>query len=292
MPLHFSLQLFATSTITTSRISATKSKCQEDCHSVDRLVGPTRPWHAADDMGNEVNLTRPYPYFSLAHNNHSLVGELEPNTFSKFCELGCSLFHSTKREPTLLSDCTDSCDNVYQYDVTVGYNDLAEMARLECRDGCQIALKRCESGHYCTQVHVQDKSNETTRTADAADSNVNASSTTNTYSGGIMYQCPPGTFRDVSYDAVEECIACPLNHFRQKSKGENRESCTKCPINTYTTHVGSSSQTDCLRCPAGTFNTQPGSPCECITPGACKAEQLPSPADAEKRNTVPFIGRW
>jgi hypothetical protein len=54
---------------------------------------------------------------------------------------------------------------------------------------------------------------------------------------------------------------------------------------------GSTSIKDCLRCRAGSFSTE-ASYCVCITPNACADDQLPSPADAEKKDTVPYIGRW
>lgn len=38
---------------------------------------------------------------------------------------------------------------MYRYDAEGGYSDLAEVARYECYDGCDIALLRCQSGYYC-----------------------------------------------------------------------------------------------------------------------------------------------
>jgi len=108
-----------------------------------------------------------------------------------------------------------------------------------------------------------------------------------------MAHCPAGTYRDVSYDAVEECIPCPPGRFREDVKGRSLDGCSKCPAGTYNSKNGSSTIRDCLRCPAGTFTNEPGSEnCICITPSACSENQMPSPADAEKRDTVPFIGLW
>lgn len=44
------------------------------------------------------------------------------------------------------------CDDNFSYIITVEYSDLLEVARLECRDGCQMALMRCRPRYYCFQV--------------------------------------------------------------------------------------------------------------------------------------------
>ena len=33
--------------------------------------------------------------------------------------------------------------------MTPGYNDLAEVSRYECYDGCDLALMRCQPGYHC-----------------------------------------------------------------------------------------------------------------------------------------------
>ena len=272
---------------------STVTTCLDDCAAEDRVA--TRPWHQIDSLGNELSLTRNYPYFQAALDDEygddllkSGMGEV-PSPFSQFCQTGCRHFHASKGEMTLLSDCTDECDSTYNYTITVGYSDAIEIARLECRDGCQYALKRCEPGHYCSQVRVIQQQGNVTHNTEVNQDNDNAP----TYIGGVMRQCPPGTYRDVSYEAVESCILCPRGRYRERTRGTSLDSCQKCPIGTYTTSVGSPSKDLCLRCPAGTFTTEPGSAqCKCITPGACAADQLPSPADAEKRDTVPYVGRW
>lgn len=202
----------------------------------------------------------------------------DPNPFSRFCELGCSFFFSSTSDPLHINECTDKCDDFYKYNITVGYNDLLEVARLECRDGCQIGLKRCQPGYCCSQVRLKkDPDGEETVIG---------------FDGGLMAHCPAGTYRDVAYEAVEECILCPPGRFREDIKGRSLGGCNKCPTRTYNSNSGSSTIKDCLRCPAGTFTNEPGSAtCTCIIPSACENE-FPSPADAEKRNTVPFIGRW
>ena len=271
---------------------STVTTCLDDCAAEDRVA--TRPWHQIDSLGNELSLTRNYPYFQAALDDEygddllkSGMGEV-PSPFFQFCHTGCRHFHASTGEPTLLS-CTDDCDSTYNYTITVGYSDAIEIARLECRDGCQYALKRCEPGHYCSQVRVIQQQGNVTHNTEVNQDNDNAP----TYIGGAMRQCPPGTYRDVSYEAVESCIPCPRGRYRERTRGTSLDSCQKCPIGTYTTSVGSPSKDLCLRCPAGTFTTEPGSAqCKCITPGACAADQLPSPADAEKRDTVPYVGRW
>jgi hypothetical protein len=205
----------------------------------------------------------------------------ESNPFSQFCELGCAYFFSSKSDPLHINECTKKCDDYYEYNITVGYNDLVEVARLECRDGCQMGLMRCQPGYKCSQVMVTKNQGDGGGSGDI-----------NSFDGGIMAHCPAGTYRDVAYNAVEECIPCPPGRFREGIKGRSLEGCNKCPSRTYNHKYGSSTIKDCLRCPAGTFTNEQGSAqCKCITPASCKSE-FASPADAEKRDTVPFIGRW
>ena len=49
-----------------------------------------------------------------------------------------------------------------------------EQARLECRDGCNIAVLRCQPGYSCAE--------------------------------GSMSRCGPGTYRNTSYDAISSCV--------------------------------------------------------------------------------------
>ncbi|KAL7540844.1 hypothetical protein ACHAXR_010814 [Thalassiosira sp. AJA248-18] len=252
-------------------VEGTEDQCHLDCRSSDRPVGPTRPWHATDPLQNPLHLTPPYPYHIGANDEHIYE-------FPEFCKLGCTYFFvSSESEDmasgrTTLGQCIDQCDVKYNYNSsTPPYNDLAEMARLECRDGCLMALKRCQPGYYCLQVSFNDDDV--------------------TYVGGDMIPCPAGTYRDVSYEAVTECTPCPPNYFREDIKGRSISSCSPCRAGTSAVNMGSTSIKDCVRCPAGTFSTE-ASFCMCITPQACAEEQLPPPADAEKKNTVPYIGRW
>lgn len=259
-------------------ISGTEDQCHTDCTTTPRPVGPTRPWDAVDPLGNSLHLTRPYPY-------HIASNDVNKNRyeFHTFCQLGCTFFfgssssEETYDKKTTLGQCHDQCDETYGYNSTTPpYNDLSEIARLECRDGCLIALKRCQPGYYCIPPSFPDGIG----TDDAKG-----------YEGGDMIPCPAGTFRDVSYEAVFKCTPCPQNHYREDVKGRRLSSCSPCPAGTSAVNAGSTSINDCVRCPAGTFSTE-ASFCICITPQACAREQLPFPADAEKKDSVPYIGRW
>jgi hypothetical protein len=204
------------------------------------------------------------------------------NPYAQFCNAGCAYFFSekvTSDRPTSLSNCTAKCDHTYRSSahITVGYSDLAQTARLECRDGCQIALKRCQPGYKCSQVAMS---------LDGSGNEV--------YTDGAMIICPPGTYRDVSYDQVEECVDCPPGRYREDEKGRYMESCSKCPVGKYVNKTGSANTLDCDRCPAGRFGPEPGlALCKCITEMSCEdPEEFPSPANAERRETFPFEGRW
>ena len=253
-------------------VASTEEQCHRDCRAFPRLVGPTRPSDDMDALGNPLRLTRPYPYHTAASEEYD---------FPTFCALGCTYFFVASgaeihplswSDDTTLDRCFALCDDSYEYNVTVGYNDLVEMARLECRDGCQIALIRCQPGYYCIQATPKTNGLR--------------------YSGGDMLPCPAGMYRDVSYDQVTECFPCPPNHFREDIKGKSLSSCSKCPPNSSTTDgTINTSIKDCIRCPAGFFSTE-GSSCKCITPQSCDQNQMSFPADAEKRESIPFIGRW
>ena len=273
-------------------VLGTEDTCQADCHSPDRPY-QTRPWHANDPLRNGLHLTRPYPY-------HIAANDKDKYSFSTFCELGCTYFFTSssndhqagggekKKTTTTLECCLTLCDDRYTYDSSNAppYNDLAAMARLECRDGCLLALRRCQSGYYCSQITFDDTLTTTNTHDESSGNNIVPS-----YKGGDMTPCPAGTYRDVSYNAIEECLPCPTNHFREDSKGRNIRDCSPCPAGTSAPMPGNDSIEDCVRCPAGTFSTK-ASNCYCITPQACAKDQLPPPADAEKKETVPYIGRW
>ena len=265
--------------------AGTEERCHRDCAAADRR--PTRPWDATDPLRTPLRLTRPYPYHLGA------VDDDGRYDLPEFCQLGCTYFFVSSdaatgagggaRAPTTLGRCVEQCDEKYSYNSSTrpGYNDLAEMARLECRDGCLLALQRCQPGYYCSQVSFDEA---------AKAANILTAGSVQ-YSGGDMLPCPAGTYRDVSYGAVTECTPCPPNHFREDIKGRSLSSCAPCRAGTSAVDAGSTSVKDCVRCPAGTFSTE-ASFCMCITPQACAEDQLPSPADAEKKDTVPFAGRW
>mmetsp|Transcript_26319 Transcript_26319/g.52480 ORF Transcript_26319/g.52480 Transcript_26319/m.52480 type:complete len:453 (+) Transcript_26319:177-1535(+) len=212
-----------------------------------------------------------------------------PNPFSKFCEAGCTFFFAGTPEPLpgggnaiMLSQCTNECDSVYRSaaHITVGYSDLAEAARLECRDGCQIALARCRPGYRCTQAEMYEEGG------------------VEKFTDGKMEICPPGKFRDFSYDQVTQCVDCPAGRYREDEKGRYMETCSQCPVGRYVNSTGSNSILDCLRCPAGRFGKFPGlALCACINEKTCITDPtdpsyFESPANAERRETFPFEGRW
>lgn len=196
------------------------------------------------------------------------------NPFSGFCQLGCAHFYASESDPLHVSECNDVCDDEFSYDIEIGYNELIEIHRLQCHDGCKLGLKLCRPGYKCSQISLNQQDMEVG------------------FQGGIMEHCPSGTYRHVNSETVEQCIPCPAGRFREDIKGKSLEDCMKCPPRTYNSKEGSSSIADCLRCPAGTFSLDPGSTsCICVTPSACQ-DTFPSPGDAEKRDTVPYIGRW
>ena len=227
-------------------------------------VGYSRPTVAAGSLVEFMKLQTP-----------------NPNPYSGFCGAGCTYFFNidvTSSEPAKLSTCIENCDETYKSKehITVGYSDVADVARLECRDGCVIALARCQPGYKCTQTQMYVEGG------------------VEKYTEGLMNICPPGTYRDVSYEQVEECYDCPKGRYREDEKGRYMESCSQCPVGKYVNDTGSESILNCLRCPAGKYGKVPGlALCECITPASCAdPQEFESPADAEKRASFPFIGRW
>ncbi len=156
----------------------------------------------------------------------------------EFCQLGCAFFFSKYPE---LAACGEECDKYYEIDTTVGTSDLAEKGRLECRDGCEIASLRCRPGFSCQN--------------------------------GNMLPCPPGTYRDVSYSDVQECVPCPAGTYRFLDKGRSKDSCTPCPAGTYLNSTASTSRSDCQHCPHGRHSKEEGAAvCSCITPMSCYAD--------------------
>lgn len=198
---------------------------------------------------------------------------------------------TSPEDQNTLQLCLDRCDFTYQYKITVGYSDIAELARLECWDGCQIANYRCQPGYYCFK--------------------------------GMMLACPVGKYRTVAYEHVEECFLCPTGRYRDRLGGRSADDCDLCPTGKFIDVVGSDDVGDCKRCPAGKFGIEPGvSDCACISKRSCidkpdgvatlerrtaeMDENLPEVefmADyeveveylqdlREKRDSVPFIGRF
>jgi hypothetical protein len=91
--------------------------CQENCGSSDRISGPTR-----------VEDTRDHPW----------KVEQFPTKQMQFCKLGCQLFFSEFPKNTT---CKNICGYYYRYRATAGYSNIADGAKLECQDGCEIGLQ-------------------------------------------------------------------------------------------------------------------------------------------------------
>jgi len=209
-----------------------------------RPIGPTRPPH-----------TRGHPWFP---HDHELTN---PSKYSDFCEAGCTFFFA--ENPSNIT-CKRTCDQTYRYDVDGGYSDLAEVARYECYDGCDLGLMRCQPGYHCDWPST---------TGVPAESNWEKFAN--------MTPCKPGTYRPNDYLHVYACFDCPPGRFREKQKGRSIESCDKCPASRYVNASGSDEHTDCLRCPAGRFSSEQGAGlCHCVTAWSCGTE------DAYKRNAV------
>lgn len=125
--------------------------------------------------------------------------------------------------------CKIQCAHEYRYKATVGYSDLAEEARLECEDGCDIALLLAEAGYYAVN--------------------------------GSMLECPAGTYRQsvnvtaivgpfpfispeialnvsTTLRSVTHCEDCPYGTYRSSPKGTSLSSCSKCPIGKYANQTG------------------------------------------------------
>ena len=219
-------------------VDATLEQCQIDC-TRNATYRPTNQ----QTRPEALDLTLDYPYSQAP----------ETNPYPEFCQLGCTYFYSTS--PNNVT-CKRRCDFTYRYNLSVGYSDWAEVARWECRDGCDIALARCQAGYYCTN--------------------------------GTMTICPAGRWRNVTYSAVEECIDCERGRFRARSGGTSMDSCSKCPQGKYVNTTGTISDYKCNRCPDGKFGPEPGMAlCKCITPRSCEDEW-----ESFKRESIPFEGRW
>jgi hypothetical protein len=222
--------------------------CQANCVSSDRLVGPDQP-------------TEP--------KTHPWASAPFPSSNGGFCKLGCQIFYMEVPKNTT---CKRMCGYFYRYEVTVGYSHLIEEARLECENGCDIAVQVCQAGYYCNS--------------------------------GLMLPCEPGTYREavvnvsnVALEAAGKCTPCPYGRYRSADKGKSANDCSLCPVGTYANVTGSKREADCSRCPAGMNAEEPGMRlCKCITPGSCElelnGETFFKNGEDFYRETVPFVGRW
>lgn len=169
--------------------------CQSNCNSTQlRLVGPTK---SAD--------TRPYPWNIAPF----------PSKSKKFCQLGCQLFFT--EFPSNVT-CKSNCEYYYRFQATNGYSNVADLAKLECFDGCEIAYRVCQAGYYC---NVQTKEER-------------------------LIPCPAGTFRGavanvskVALERAHSCDPCPYGTYRTTTLGVSSNDCTQCPIGKYLNATGS-----------------------------------------------------
>ena len=173
----------------------------------ERPLGPTKP-----------PLTRPHPWAVAA----------AVTAHSQFCEVGCAYYYRN----WTVQGCDAQCDAFYRYEITAGYNDRAEVARYECRDGCAIANLRCQPGFYCQ--------NE------------------------LMRKCPTGTYRDVDYYHVTRCDECPHGRYRETEGGRTIDACAKCAVGRYRDATGSTTKNECIACHPGRFSNEEGMKrCKC-----------------------------
>ena len=227
--------------------------CKSNCNSTTiRLVGPTQPTD-----------TRPHPWITT----------LLPAKGAEFCQLGCQLFFT---ELPYTVSCQANCEWFYRFDATDGYSNLAEKAKLECFDGCDIAYEVCQAGFYCT--------------------------------GNKLIPCPAGTYRGAvrnvtasELNTAHSCRQCPYGTYRSRTLGTKKSDCTKCPVGTYLNALGSTAMTDCVRCPAGKWSDVEGMRfCKCIDAASCDLPIIVGGVTTNYfnntidfyRETVPFIGRW
>lgn len=173
-----------------------------------RPIGRTRP-----------PATLPYPWaIAPPYNPHP-----------QFCKLGCSFYYTN----WTLGGCRAYCDSYYDYDVTPGYSDRAEVARYECYDGCAIGNLRCQPGFYCFR--------------------------------GEMNRCPPGKYRDNDYHHVTRCDDCPHGRYREIEGGRYLDACQKCEIGRHNSNSGSVTKEDCTLCRPGRFANEAGmGQCKCV----------------------------
>lgn len=239
--------------------------CRADCHAGDaRPIGPTRP--------PTMVYLPVYPLDGPIPDRPGAVPSLyDAASFARFCDVGCTLFF--EETPTVAA-CRRRCATTYPPEIVEKHNDPAEAARLECEDGCEMALRRCQAGFFCTE--------------------------------GGMLPCEPGTYRAASFNATSRCSECPRGRYRSAARGTSLESCAKCPIGSFVNGTGSTGLTDCRRCPAGKYTDEPGRAlCKCITTkslrgrsddvpegmyehGSCEADTAGGPAD-DTRGRLPFV---
>ncbi len=219
-------------------VGGSHEQCRSDC----TLDPPARPLARP----GQPPAPRPHPY--------AVAPAATPH--AAFCQLGCTHWYSRPTGVVTNVSCKAQCDEVYRYNLSTGYSHLAEVARWECRDGCDLGLLRCQAGYECAE--------------------------------GRMQLCPPGTWRDGNFSTVAACHACPKGSYRAQPGGVAVSSCLKCPPGFYLNATRTADPAQCRRCPDGTFAHEAGMDvCKCITSRSCLPEW-----QNYQHDSVPYIGRW
>ena len=253
-------------------VNAQVDLCQRLCVDPDRITGPTREDYSLG--ANEMIPGQVFDAQKTRARDHPWKLSQYPVKQDAFCKLGCQLFFTEVPKNTT---CMRLCDYFYRFDTVTGYSDLMKNARLECRDGCDIALQVCDAGYYCNE--------------------------------GEMKPCEIGTFREpiddisiIELNKARVCDPCPAGRYRTLKKGKSPDDCSLCPIGKYAATIGNTDSTKCIRCPAGKNAEQKGmAECKCITDMSCDYENdgvvyfnAEKNEDNEHidflRETLPFIG--
>lgn len=239
--------------LSTNVADGTIARCQENCVSPDRRVGPTPPPN-----------TRPHPW-SIAP---------FPTKFNGFCSLGCQLFFAEQPRNT---SCKRSCDYSYRYKTTVEYSDLIEVGIYECFDGCDIALLTCQTGYYCNDGGMFPCPPGTFR-ENQTDASVSA-----------CVGCPNGRYRDRDKGTnADDCAKCPKGKYANLIGGTSVDSCIRCPAGTVAEEEGMGLCKD-ITTRSGQLNV----PLDGVDRYFYSDPTSNTNISVDfHRETVPFVGRW
>lgn len=190
-------------------ITCQLARCQNNCVSPDRIVGPTK-----------MPDTLPHP-FKIAR---------FPSTQAQFCQLGCQMFYA---EFPTQDSCRAACDFQYRYKLTNDYSDIAKEALLECRDGCDIALQVCQTGYYCTSGEMLPCPPGKYRTPVPGVSILDLSTAFS------CINCPPGRYRRLDKGTdIESCSKCPIGKYVTITGSKDVSDCLRCPAGKFAEQEG------------------------------------------------------